>query len=115
LTSARANGSLGAEFDPLIDRVSNELDAARSSAAGVRGAARQALLDRLAQLDEALVRQARSSLDEATRGTIAREAEEELAGFRAAMPPDGYTRAREAAIDRIVRERLGLPTVVFGG
>jgi hypothetical protein len=44
LTSARAVGSLGAEFDALIDRVAHELDAARMKAGGLRGAARQALI-----------------------------------------------------------------------
>ena len=113
LTSARAKGSLGAEFDPLIDRVSNELDAARSSAAGVRGAARQALLDRLAHLDEALLQQARSRLDQPARAALGREADEELASFRAVMPAEAFAQARDAAIDRLVRERFGLPTITF--
>jgi hypothetical protein len=48
LTQARANGSLGDEFDAVIDRAAAELDAARARAGGLRGEARQALLDRLA-------------------------------------------------------------------
>ena len=113
LTSARANGSLGDEFDALIDRVSNELDAARSNAGGVRGAARQALLDRLAHLDEALLQQARSRLDQPARAALGREADEELASFRAVMPAEAFAQARDAAIDRLVRERFGLPTITF--
>ena len=113
LTSARAGGALGGEFDALIDRAAAELDAARSRAGGLRGDARQALLDRLSALDAELVRQARDILDEVTRAALTREAESELAGFRSGMSADAFARAREAAVDRLVRERVKLPTIAF--
>jgi len=113
LSSARASGALGEAFDALIDRVSAELDAAREKAGGLRGDARQKLLARLADVDADVLREARTLLDDAARATLAREAEEELAGFRAAMPADAYARAREAAVDRLVRERFGLPTIRY--
>jgi hypothetical protein len=106
LTSARASGSLGDAFDALIDRASTELDAARAKAGGLRGEARQALLDRLAALDAELVHQARMTLDEATRASLGRDAESELAGFRAGMTPEAFARAREAAIDRLVHHSV---------
>ena len=113
LTSARADGSLGDAFDALIDRAAAELDAARAKAGGLRGEARQALLDRLATLDAELVEQARATLDETTRAAMAREAESELAGFRSGMTADVFARAREAAVDRLVRERFKLPTIAW--
>jgi hypothetical protein len=113
LSSARARGSLGAEFDALIDRVSTELDAARARAGGLRGQARQAVIDRLTALDAELLQQARGSLDGEAAASLAREAGEELAGFRSGMAPEAFERAREAAMDRLVRERFGLPTVGF--
>lgn len=113
LSSARARGSLGDAFDAVIDRVSAELDEARSKAGGLRGAARRELVDRLAALDAELLRQARSGLDAADAAALARDAEEELAGFRSGMAPDAFARAREAATDRLVRERFGLPTIAF--
>jgi len=113
LSSARARGSLGAEFDALIDRVSTELDAARARAGGLRGQARQAMIDRLTALDAELLQQARASLDAEAAASLAREAGEELAGFRSGMAPEAFERAREAAMDRLVRERFGLPTVGF--
>jgi len=111
LSSARANGSLGDAFDALIDRVASELDAARAKAGGLRGAARQALLDRLAVVDAELLQAARASLDPGKVAALAGEADEELASFRSAMSSDTYRRVREAAIDRLVRDRFGLPTV----
>ena len=113
LTSARVSGSFGAEFDTLIDRVAAELDAARAQAGGLRGRARQALVDRLAALDAELLQQARRALDGAAAASLARDADEELAGFRSGMTPEAFARAREAAADRLVRERFVLPTVGF--
>jgi hypothetical protein len=109
LTSARTSGALDARFDDLLDRVSKEFDLAR----GIRGGKRQALLDRLAQLDRELLASARQALDDVTQEAIAREAETQLSAFRQGMAPDAFARAREAAIDRLVRERLGLPTIAF--
>jgi hypothetical protein len=113
LTSLRAKGSLGEAFDALIDRVARELDVARADARGVRGEARHALLDRLGALDAELLREARLLFDEPARSALGREADEELAPFRSGMNPGALERARDAAIDRLVRERVGLPTVTF--
>ena len=113
LSSARARGSLGDAFDSLIDRVSAELDAARSKAGGLRGAARRELVERLSMLDAEMMRQARSGLDAADAASLARDAEDELAAFRSGMAPDAFARAREAATDRLVRERFALPTIAF--
>lgn len=113
LTSARAGGALSEAFDMVIDRAARELDLARADAQGLRGGARQALIDRLVALDLELVQTARASLDEPSQAALEREADEELAGFRASMTASVYARAREAAIDRLVRERFGLPTVSF--
>ena len=113
LTAARANGVVGQECDEVIDRVARELDTARADARGLRGEARRALLDRLPALDAVLMRTARRALDEAARVALTREAEDELSGFRDRMAPDAFVRAREAAVDRLVRERFGLPHVAF--
>ena len=113
LTSARTSGALGAEFDELIDRVAKELDASRESAGGLRGASRQSVIERLASIDAELLRQARGTLPPSSVADLSSEAESELAAFRAAMSAESFARAREAAIDRLVRERFGLPTVAF--
>jgi hypothetical protein len=109
LTSARVSGVLDARFDDLLDRVATEFDLAR----GIRGDKRQALLDRLSALDRELLDAARQTLDDTSRTAITDEAETELAAFRSNMTAEAFARAREAAIDRLVRERLGLPTIEF--
>jgi hypothetical protein len=113
LTNARATGALGADADGLIDRISRELDAARASSRGLRGEARRALVERLTTLDAELVAMARAALGDSERQASEREADEDLAGFRDAMTTQAYHRAREAAIDRLARERFGLPTLSF--
>jgi hypothetical protein len=113
LTSARAIGGLGEEFDALIDRAARELDAARAEARGVRGPARQALLARLTSLDAELVAEARRSLGPAALAELEREAGEELSSFRTRMAPDAYLNVMAAAVDRLVRQRLRLPTIAF--
>jgi hypothetical protein len=113
LSNARAKGLVGVEADNLIDRVSIELDMARAVAGGMRGEARRALLDRLTALDAELMNMARAALDDVQRQTFERDADEELSGFRDRMTADAYRRARVALVDRLVRERLGLPVVSF--
>jgi len=113
LTSARANGVLDAAFDPLVDRVSLELDKARASPGGVRGDARRDMIARLAALDFELVAAATHLLDAGTIAAIGREADEELAPFRGGMTTDGYASARQRATDRLVRERLRLPLIAY--
>jgi hypothetical protein len=109
LTSARASGALDASFDDFLDRVAREFDRAR----GLRGDKRQALVDRLAALDRELLNTARAALDATARSALAREADDELAAFRSGMSTEAFGRAREAAIDRLVRERMKLPTLAY--
>ena len=113
LTTARATGTVGAEADVVIDRLSQELDAARAAANGVRGEARRAAIARLAALDEDLLQLARAAIDQDARAAIAREAEQELSGFRDRMPEAAYRRALDAASDRLIRERLRLPVLTY--
>ncbi len=113
LTSARATGAIDASFDPLIDRVSHELETARSDARGLRGDARRALLDRLTTLDGELLALAQRLLDDTARDACTAEADEELRPFRSGMPADAFGRAREAAFARLVRERFRLPTIAL--
>jgi hypothetical protein len=109
LTAARVSGTLDRAFDDLLDRVAHELEGAR----GTRGEKRQALIARLALIDQELIEAARATIDEPSAAAIEREADEELTGFRSTMTGEAFARAREAAIARLVRERLHLPTVAF--
>lgn len=113
LTSARAAGSLGPDADGVIDRIADDLDRARAASRGLRGAAREVLLRRLGEFDRELLTLARGALTPAAAAAIEAEASAELAEFRDTMPAEAYARAHAAAVDRLVRERAGLPVVVY--
>lgn len=115
LSSLRATGALGPGADPIVDRVSVELDAARSSASGLRGEARLAAIERLAELDRALVADAGAAAGETTMAAVRSDAIDELAAFRERMAPDAFAAAVDRAATRLLRERLGLPVIAFGG
>ena len=111
LTALR--GSTGANLGDLVDPLVAELDAARAGARGLRGEARQRLLDRLQALDAQMLSAVRERLDPAALGELGTDADAELAPFRDRMPPEAYGHARLACIDRLVRDRFSLPVVTF--
>jgi hypothetical protein len=111
LSEARARGTLDERFDDLIDRISGELDRARSERGGMRGEQRRALTERLEALDAELVGLGRSTLDGDAIREIERDAAVALAEFRGRMSSEAFERASEASRTRLLRERLGLPTV----
>lgn len=113
LSSARASGLIGAEFDALIDRIARRLDRARSQASGLRGAERQAFIAELVEIDREMIAAARASLDSRAGTLVGAEVDRDLAPFRGRMADDAYSRARESAIDRLVRTRFALPTVSY--
>jgi hypothetical protein len=113
LSAARASGTIGEAFDAIIDRAAAALDAARMRSGGVRGDARQAMIDGLREADSEMLWLARARLAGDALAEVEREAAAELAPFAQAMTEEGRRRAHEAAVDRLVRERLRLPTISF--
>ena len=111
LTTLR--GGPDRSFDELLDRVVSELDTARARAKALRGEARRAFLDRLAEIDRVLLETARMHCDPATLEELQAEADTELASFRPRMAAEAYERARAACVDRFIRERARLPIVRF--
>jgi hypothetical protein len=113
LTALRA-GSARA-LDPTIETIVRELDAARGQARALRGDARQAFVARLRALDAQLMTAVRGQCDAGTLSDIAAEADEELAPFRGRLPEDAYRAARDACVERILRERFRLPVLGYEG
>jgi hypothetical protein len=113
LSSLRATGVLDAAADPLVDRLSAELDVARAKSSGLRGDDRRAVLDRLAALDAELLDLVRSSLAPTVLTEIASDAESVVAPFRATMQPDAFETACKRAATGLLRQRIGLPVIAF--
>ena len=111
LTALRAGADRS--LDATIEEIVREVDVARAGAKGLRGDARQALIDRLRTLDRTLLESAYAQCDEPTRQALMVEADSELTPFRARMAPEAYEQSRRAAVDRLLRERRALPVVAF--
>jgi hypothetical protein len=111
LTSLRAGESR--DLDQVLDEMVRELDGARGGAKGLRGQAREAFLQRLAELDRQLLDAARPRFDEAALAALRRDADEELLLFRDRMPRDAYEKSHQACVDRLMRERLRLPVIAY--
>lgn len=113
LSNLRAKGVLGPAFDPHVDLVSAELDGARARAGGLRGDERRALIERLAHMDEAFLAAIRASMPADQLTAIERDAADTLAPFRATMDAAAFAQALSRASASTLRERLGLPVILF--
>ena len=111
LTTLR--GGRDRALEPILDDIIRELDAARAGAKSVRGEPRDALIERLRQLDATLVDTLRHHCDDSVLRRLAAEADEELKPFRVRMPADAYQQAHRACVDRLLRERANLPTISY--
>jgi hypothetical protein len=111
LTTLRAGEDRS--LDEAIDAVVRELDAVRAKAKTIRGDARDALLDRLRELDVSLIDAVRARCDAPALQQLAAEADEELRPFRSRMPDEAYRQSHRACIDRLLRERVRLPTIAY--
>ena len=95
-----------------LERVIADLDLLRHDARGARGAARAALIDRLAAIDRALIVDARTAAGSLLEG-IQAAARAELAPFKTRMGAVPFDRALTACTDRLLSERFRLPMVRF--
>jgi hypothetical protein len=110
LTALGAGRSLTPAFAARIDLALDEIETMRQRAHGLRAAARAAVVARLAVLDREILGAARDELAD-ERDALADEAAAELAPFRMRMTAQAWVSAVDSVIDRLVRERLGLPTI----
>lgn len=113
LTALLMGEGVGDGLRAAIESALDVLSAIGADAGSARGAARDALLGRLAALDPVLVAAAESTLAPARLRALYDEAERELAPFRGRLEPTAWTTAVRAAQVRAVRLAVGLPTVVF--
>ena len=111
LVARRAPGSPA--FEQRVEAVLAELDQLSAGARNASGEPRAAIIERLASLDRELMQAAIADVDSKWATVARREAEAELAPFASRMAPDARARGIDAAFERLVRESLGLPTIVY--
>lgn len=113
LATARAKGSRSSGFNLASDAIVRELEAIADEAREARGERRTRIVERLAEIDQAMMDAARAELDAPTAARLRAEAEAELAPFGARLLPDARAHAAAAAFARVIREALGLPVVRY--
>lgn len=100
--------------ETFLDRVNATISAvaaARDRARTARGAARDEIVVELQHVDEALMLAARDAVTAEERGEMRRQAETELGAFRNRLDPAAWDTALSATVDRLLREKFGLPTI----
>ena len=85
--------------------------ALRDAAHGARGEARDQVQAELPAIDRALVAAARAATAADALATLRRDAEQELAPFRARLSGDHWQRSIEVTVDRLLRDRYRLPAL----
>ena len=110
LTALRT-GEVSREWDGALEDLVRRLDAIHPATRRARGEARDRVLAELATLDTQLIDCARAWAAPGVVDDVDREAEDELKPFSARLSPSALASAERRCADRILRERLRLPTV----
>ena len=113
LVAARARVDLPRGLGPVIDELLGEISRPMNHSGALRGATREAVVSDLARLDGVLMAAARAHVDRSALDEVQREAEADLADYRDRLPTASFAQARTAVEGRLVRERLGLPTITW--
>ncbi|HSL20960.1 MAG TPA: hypothetical protein VK886_05450 [Vicinamibacterales bacterium] len=112
LTDARARAA-DERAVAAVDQAIDAIEEVRPGARTLRGEARAAAIQRLAAIERELVAAIRGATPIEDLDALRREAESELAGFAARIPREAYQLALTAAVDRLLRERAGLPRIRY--
>jgi len=88
-----------------------EVTGLRDAAKTVRGEARDAIAQRLAPLDARLIQEARAAASPDVLSSLELEAARDLAAYRDRLPADRWDQAIAATVDRLLRDRWGLPAI----
>jgi hypothetical protein len=83
----------------------------RESARTARGPARGELTERFRGLDADIAAAAAASASPALLTELRSEAEQELAPFRGRLPGEAWRQSIAVVVDRLLRDRLGLPAL----
>jgi hypothetical protein len=113
LTALRAGGQRSPGFDDAVDAAVRALDRLAAEARSARGEQRERIVERLAELDRAVIEAARREVEGPAAAALRAEASAEVLPFAARMAPDARERAVGAAFDRLLRESLGLPVIQY--
>jgi len=111
LTAVRTARPEADALGRVLDDILDELGELRAVTRSLRGEARVRAFERLRERDRQVASAARGAASAADVDAAHREAAVELSPFRARMTHEAWRQSVEAAVDRLLRERLGLPRI----
>jgi hypothetical protein len=111
LTRAAGRVDLPEDFRDGLNVSLQRLVDLRETARQARGHAREVVVSDLASLDRSLVDAARRVVGDTELTRLAAEAGGDLAAYRTRLTPEAWQRSVDLGVDRLLRERLGLPTL----
>ena len=110
LTVLRGSDQAAPALGPALERAVRALDAVRADAGRARGEARDEILRQLSSINDELTGAALAAVGDADRRAMEKEANAELAPFRSRMSDEAFAQSRLQAMQRLVRDRFGLPS-----
>lgn len=111
LSRAAGRNDLPAGLKDDADRALQAVAALRESSVRLRGDAKTEALAALAELDDAMRSSVRLHAPAEWIAALSREAADDLAPFKGRLAPDAWTRSIEITVDRLLRDRFGLPQI----
>lgn len=111
LTVLRGSDHAGPAIGAALERAVRALDAIAPEAARARGEARDEILRKIAAINDELASAAVSALSDEDRRALEQEADAELSPFRPRMSDEAFRQSRGQALQRLVRDRFGLPSI----
>ena len=110
LTVLRGSDQAGPVLGAALERAVRALDQLAPEASRARGEARDAVAARLAAINHELTAAAIDALSDTERRALEQEAGDELGPFKSRMSDDAFRQSRTQALQRLARERFGLPS-----
>lgn len=102
-----------AAVERLVVEARGAVEAARAGGRTLRGEARRRLIEQLRELDGRFPAAARSDAGDTVLGGLRAEARGSLEPFRVRMPAPEFSKALDAATDRLLVDHFKLPRLAF--
>lgn len=115
LSSVRATRDLPPSLLDALDETLRGVDSCLDASRGARGAARQAVADRLREVEGRMTAAALAALTAGEQEKLLRQARDELAGYVGQLPADAYRAAEQALLGQLARRHFALPQVALDG
>lgn len=113
LSRAAGRLDLPDAFREAVGQAISELSGIRDRARTTRGEARTGLTARLPAIDAALIHAGRDAIGADVLARLRGDAETDLSSYRTRLAGDVWHRSVDRALDQLVRDQLGLPTLSF--